>query len=92
MLRKLCFSVLSVFGASTGQAASTKDVPRITIDDLKTLVDDPESEVIVLDVRTGSSWAGSVVMIKGATRENPDDFYSWVDKHPQDETIIFYCT
>lgn len=84
--------VTITIGAMINQTVSAMDVPRITIDDLKQVVDKSESEIIILDVRTGSSWGESEVMIKDAVRENPNDFGSWAEKYPKEKRIVLYCT
>ncbi len=74
------------------KAASNDDIPRMSVEDLKKLLDDPESGLIIIDVRTGSSWTHSDVMIKTAIRENPTNFESWAQKHPKEKTLVLYCT
>jgi rhodanese-related sulfurtransferase len=68
------------------------DIPRMTAEQLKKLMDDPKSDVIIIDVRTGSSWTKSNVMIKSAIREDPDNFAAWAKKHPKENSIVLYCT
>jgi hypothetical protein len=98
MAKKICIIlvtivfVVTVAGLYPTRAASTQAVPRMTVEELKKLFDDPESELIIVDVRTGSSWSQSEVMIKSAVREDPEDFNSWAKKHPKEKTIVLYCT
>ena len=73
-------------------AASSDDIPRITVENLKKLLDDPESGLVILDVRTNSSWEDSDFMIKSAIREDPNDFDSWAKKYPKEKTFVLYCT
>ena len=91
LLSGLVLCVLAV-GISISWAASPGDVPRMAIETLKELMEDSETELVILDVRTGSSWAESDVMIKAAIREDPEDFNSWSEKYPQDKTFVLYCT
>ncbi len=98
MREKVCIIILvvmiGVLAAGTGlsSALSSKDVPRITAENLKKMLDDPESELIIIDVRTGSSWSKSEVMITSAVRENPSDFDSWAAKHPKEKNFVLYCS
>ena len=64
-------------------------VPRMTKEDLKSMLDNPD--VVVLDVRTGKDWKASETKIKGAVREDATDFGSWATKYPKDKTLVLYC-
>ena len=69
--------------------ASLATVPRISCDDLKAQLGNPD--LVVLDVRMSHDWEESETKIKGAIRA---DFYNpsaWIDKYPKDKTIVFYC-
>jgi 3-mercaptopyruvate sulfurtransferase SseA len=65
-----------------------KSVPRITKEELKSILGNPE--VIVVDVRLSDEWKKSEWKIKGAVREDPEKFKSWADHYPRDETLVFY--
>lgn len=69
--------------------AVADEVPRMTKEQLKALLDDPD--VVILDVRTSRDWKGSEKKIKGAIRENPKGFESWAHKYPKDKTLVLYC-
>ena len=73
-------------------AASPAEIPRMSIETLKDLLDDQEAEVVVLDVRTGASWASSEYMIETAVREEPGEFATWVGKYSKEKPIVLYCT
>ena len=97
MTKKVCAVIVMivwvvVIGMDATVGKANTDIPRITAENLKKLLDDPKSDVIILDVRTGSSWTNSEVMIKSAVREDPDDFAAWAKKHPKENTIVLYCT
>ncbi|MBU0514731.1 MAG: hypothetical protein KJ621_08155, partial [Proteobacteria bacterium] len=79
-MKRLAVLVGMVFltGLMVG-AATAQTVPRMTIDQLKKLLGDPQVKVI--DVRTGSDWAASTVKIKGAIRETPHKAASWGKKY-----------
>ena len=68
-----------------GVAAAADEVPRITPEQLKALLGDPN--VIVIDARLGPDWTDSDSRIKGAVRENPMQVKSWMDKYPKEKTI-----
>jgi rhodanese-related sulfurtransferase len=69
--------------------AMSEDVPRMTKEELKTMMDNPDLSII--DVRYGKDWTGSDIKIKGAVRENPDDVKSWADKYGKDKILVLYC-
>lgn len=66
-----------------------KDVPRITREELKAMLGDPN--VVILDVRASRDWNRTDRRIKGAVRENPRLFESWADKYAKDKTLVLYC-
>lgn len=66
------------------------EAPRITKEKLKEMFGNPD--LIILDVRTGSSWENSMEKIKGAIRENPKSINSWADKYPKDKILVLYCS
>jgi hypothetical protein len=68
---------------------AAEEVPRMTKDELKTMLDDPN--VVILDVRVGRDWKGSERKMKGSIRENPKRFESWAHKYPKDMTLVLYC-
>jgi hypothetical protein len=66
------------------------DVPRMTKEELKSMLGNPE--VIVVDVRAGTDWNGSKEKIQGAVREDPNkNAKSWAGKYSQDKMMILYC-
>jgi hypothetical protein len=90
----LCIAFLSLAVVSTvfvgGVVCAQQDVPKMTKEDLKPLVGNPD--VIVIDVRSKPDWEGDTLMIKGAVREDPTQVASWMDKYPKDKTLVFYCS
>ncbi len=64
---------------------------RITMEELKAKMDKGE-DVLILDVRTGGSYSGSTVKIKGAMRFAPNDVEVWSKNLPKNKEIITYCT
>lgn len=70
--------------------SAAEDVPRMTREELKGMLDKPE--VIIIDVRAKVDWLGSALKIKGAFREDPKNVNSWFEKYPRDKTLVFYCS
>jgi len=72
------------------QMAWAADVPRISKEELKVKLNDPE--VVILDVRAAGDWDKSRTKIQGAVREDPNkSAKSWAEKYSQDKTIVLYC-
>ena len=78
--------VLSWMLVTIGQ---TGEIPRMTKEELKGILGNPE--VIIVDVRSKTDWAGSKLKIKGAVREDPKKVASWMDTYSKDKVIVFYC-
>ena len=83
--------VLTVSGYSpfievrdVSEMRSEADVPRMTIEKLKSMLGDPD--LIILDV----DWPFNATKIKGAVRENPEGVSGWYKKYPKDKTIVLY--
>lgn len=87
-MRKILILLLVPFLALVAQV-NAADVQTIGTDELKQQLG--SSDVVVLDVRTGSDWAASDYMIKGAVRVDPSDVKSWADSHSRDKTYVLYC-
>ena len=69
-------------------AAKAEDVPRMTKEELKGMLENPD--VIIIDVRAGGDWNDSKQKIKRAVREDPRKVSSWIDKYSKDKTFLFY--
>jgi rhodanese-related sulfurtransferase len=68
-----------------------QEVPRITKEELKEMLDKPD--VIVIDVRYGKDWTESKEKIPGAVREDPKKATkTWAGKYDKDKTIVLYCS
>jgi len=79
-----------LIGCLQNLAPSAK-VPRMTKEELKPLLGNPD--VIVLDVRLEGEWDRSGLKIHGAVRENPEkDYRTWGSKYPKEKTLVFYCS
>lgn len=100
VLSALCMVLLFlVGGAGCGMAAgkvadgpriSVRDVPRMTVDELRSRLNDPS--LIVIDVRTSGYWKAGTAKIKGALREVAEKTDEWAPKYDRDKTIVLYCT
>jgi hypothetical protein len=88
MVAALILSLMLV-GWSGLPALADKEVTRMSIDELKGILD--SKDLILLDVRAGKDWSSSELKIVGAMREDPKDFDSWADKYPKDKKIVLYC-
>lgn len=90
---KKLFAVVTVLGFLLPAIVFAADdsVPRITKEELKAKMDKGQ-DIIVLDVRTGGSYDGSKVKIKGALRIAPDEVETRYKELTKAKEIITYCT
>jgi len=70
-------------------AETAPEAPRMTIEELRNRLDDPD--LIVLDVRSDKAFSGATARIKGAIREDPNQVLAWYKRYPRDKTIVAYC-
>ena len=85
----LLFLGILVLVSAFSSAAGAGDVKRMSIEDLKARLDDPN--VTIVDVRLPVPSKTANIKIKGAIRENPTKISQWIDKYPKDKTLVFYC-
>ena len=83
--------VSSVSGLEQTAHAQGGEVERITVDELKEMLE-KKAPVTILDVRTGSSYDDSTMKIKGALRIAPDEMETRMKEIPRDREIVTYCT
>jgi rhodanese-related sulfurtransferase len=91
MKKRLFIAPLLIFlmvGVLTTFARSA-DVPRMTKDELKAMLGNPD--LVIVDVRFGKDWTDDSSKIKGAIREDPESPKSWAEKYSKDKTIVLYC-
>jgi hypothetical protein len=92
-MRKRIFfiTVLFILLMAGGDAtfARSGGVPRMTKEELKALLGNPN--LTIIDVRLGRDWTDSDSMIKGAVREDPQAVQSWASKYSKDQTLVLYC-
>ena len=71
-------------------ANGTAAVPRISVDDAKNLLGQPD--VVIIDVRTNKQWWRSTRKILSAVREDPSKVSQWHEKYSESQILIFYCS
>jgi rhodanese-related sulfurtransferase len=81
--------VLGLLLALPWSCAFGQDTPRLDKDTLKAWLSNPQ--VLILDVRTPSSWNASDKKIKGAVRQDPNEVKTWAATLPKDKKIVLYC-
>ncbi len=91
MKKRLLTTALLIFlmGGILATFAMSADVPRMTRDELKAMLGNPD--LVILDVRAKKDWKDSDSKIQGAIREDPDSVKSWAEKYPKDKTFVLYC-
>lgn len=72
-------------------AAHTDDVPRISVDELHSLMagDDP---AVLLDVRSRSQYRRDAATIPGSVRVMLDDVEEWETGQREKKLVVLYCT
>jgi hypothetical protein len=87
------FSFILLFSCSgcvTSREKPDSEIPRISVEDLKSRLDHPL--LIIVDVRSDMAWKMSRSKIKGALRKNSGRIGSWAALLPKDRIIVTYCT
>jgi rhodanese-related sulfurtransferase len=67
----------------------SKDVPRVSKDELKAALGSPR--LILIDVRSENDWKISNEKITGAVRMDPKAVDTWAGTLPKDKDIVLYC-
>ena len=92
LISSLCLLLLlaiTLEACSLSQIQRESKSKRITKDELKALIDDPDT--IIIDVRLGIQWEKSEQKIKGAVHEDPlAEVASWAGNYPKDKNIVLY--
>ena len=93
MGRKQVLLIVAVLAAlfawqAMGVAAGAEEIPRMTKEELKPLLGNPE--VVVLDVRFEGGNAPT--KIAGAVVENPEKVAEWSFKYPKEKRVVLYCS
>ncbi len=89
--RILFLAIVMVFAAAAvfASSAAAQDVKRMTIEELKGMLGNPD--LVIIDARRDGDWKLSKVKIKGAVREDLEKVDTWMNKYPKDKTLVFYC-
>ena len=86
---KVILLMLVLLSFTVPQGIYAQEVPRMTKEELKAMIDNPE--LVILDVRSGRDWKSSESKIKNAIREEPRKADSWADKYDKSNTFVLYC-
>ena len=84
-------AALSSVKPSAGQEQSAPEVERVTVDDLKARIAKNEA-IMIIDVRSQSSYLASDKKIKGAIRANPRKIKWRLRDVSPDKEITLYCS
>jgi hypothetical protein len=74
--------------SAAGFGAGSDEVPRMKIEELKSLLG--SKEVVVLDVRRGGENAPKRIL--GSVFEYPEEVDRWSSKYPKGKKIVLYCS
>ncbi len=85
---ELALLLLFLVGCSHATVSGSGDVAKMSKEELKAILGRPD--VVVIDVRLERGWTESGQKIKGAVREDPQDFNTWVTKYPKEKTYVLY--
>lgn len=72
-----------------GFAAGAVEVPRMSVDELKSQLG--SDQVVVIDVRTSADWARSPMKVAGAERVDPGNAALWANNYDKEKMIVLYC-
>lgn len=91
MKKRLLIGTLTILFTVVGctTLAKSADVPRMTKEELKAVLDSPD--LVIIDVRQKMDWTESDLKIEKAVREDPGAVDSWANKYPKDKTLVLYC-
>jgi predicted sulfurtransferase len=89
LLKVLTVLLAFAFMALFAKAAVADEVPRMSKEELRAMLGNPD--VVIIDVRSSKDWEASQSKIKGAVREEPRQAKSWADKYDKDKTYVLYC-
>lgn len=81
--------VSSLFLTTVQANTKSKKVPMLTKEELKTMLGN--SDLVILDARTGRDWKSSEFKIKDAVRADPNKLESWHKKYAKDTRLVLYC-
>lgn len=85
----LFLTALLIVSSLSVVTASDDDVPRMTKEALRAQMGNPD--LVLLDVRRFVDWDDSNYKIKGAIRQDGNEYERWADLYPKDKTLVLYC-
>src|SRR4030042_5675872 len=92
-MKKKLLAVLMLIFLAIGfpvPSAFSADVPMMTKDELKTMLDNPN--LVIFDVRLGSDYFSSDLKIKGAVRPDMGNHLSiTLFTYPKGKNFVVYC-
>lgn len=65
------------------------DIKKITKEELKPLLGN--SDLVIVDTRTGKDWQATEKKIQGAVREDPREVETWASKYDKNKQVVLYC-
>lgn len=87
--RIIFFFLLLVMLLSVAEIGLSQDIKRMSKEELKAMIDDPD--LVIIDVRSGRDWKSSESKIKAAVREDPYKPKAWAHEYEKDKTFVLYC-
>jgi hypothetical protein len=63
---------------------------QLSVEELKSMLGRPE--VVVVDLRTGVEWAGSLYKVPHAVHEDATEVPSWAARYAKDAIMVLYCS
>ncbi len=75
--------------AFAGSAFPGDRAERMEAKELLAEIDSPD--IVIIDVRRGSDFNGSELMIKNAVRKAYNDVDSWAKEYKKEQKIVLYC-
>lgn len=82
-------AILMVSFLLAGTVLAADDIPRMTKDELKAILD--AEDVTILDVRTGRDWKSSEFKIKSAIRAEAKQIDNWSQNLRKKNRLVLYC-
>ncbi len=87
--RIIIFTTLLALALFTAPLAVAADVPLMTKEELKAMMD--TGDVQVLDVRAGRDWDSSEFKIQGSQRPEGKEVAAWAGNYAKDKPTVLYC-
>mgnify|MGYP006278084837 len=80
--------ILILMATLCWQSVWADDVPRISVEELRTMLD--QNDLVIIDVRPKAQWDNSEFKLPGAVNENPFKAGTWGQFYHKDMTIVLY--